>query len=1295
MRFSLQFVLLLLVFFINSSDCFSQTYYFDVFGVKEGLPESRINAILQDSNGIIWLGTPAGVSTFDGIHFKNYFNYDGLADFGVNSIYEDRNGSIWLGHINGGVTRYTTKFGFQVWQQDSAFISKDITSIVEDDDNKLWITTFGNGALEILNPNIENINDLKFNQYLGKEGLAPEVFRVVKSADNVHLYFLLRLGVKLYDTKTGTSEYINPGTRIQITSVYEKNENELWLGTSNGKLYVYDRNLGNTRAYSHPTIENKYIVTSIISDPNGFIWAGTWGGGLICIEQDDVEVFNINNGLNDNNIKSLHIDLEGNLLIGTNENGMAIYKGRQFVSFSEISEINKRQVYSIAQYDAQNLIFGTNNGILLIDTKKNELDAFGGTEGYFGTLQGIKINYLINDNKENIWIGTDSEGLFKFNKGPGSFIRMGEINRSIHFGKITDLKIESNRHLWIGTTYGLLNYDIEKRYLKRYLKNDGLNGNNITAVYSDSKGTIWVGTHTSGLTKIKGESFTNINTTSTCTPTSITESKDGTLWVGSDGHGVYLIKNDSVINNLTVEDGLLSEFIAFVAVDKKDEIWIGTNKGLNKFNKTDNRIYSYTDKNGIVGVTLKKNAVFEDDQGKMWFGTAEGVIQQNPAYERNNLIPPKLHIIDFKVNLKSQDISSSIRLNHQENSIQIEFVGICLTNPESVTYKYKLAGLDNNWNEVRNLNFATYSSLPPGEYSFELMACNNNGIWTKNPLTFDFEIIPPFYKTTIFRISLVIIVIILVFAFIKIRTEQFRKEKIELEIAVKDRTYKIHEQAEELRIAKDKAESATKAKSEFLANMSHEIRTPMNAILGFSELLSRKVFDDKLKSYIQSILASGKSLLTIINDILDLSKIEAGKIKLKYEPLLTDFLISDISQIFALKVAEKNLEFIVEKSENLPKAILMDEVRLRQILINLVGNAIKFTDQGYVKLSAKHHQISDEKINLTIEVVDSGIGIPKKQQEKIFESFEQQDGQSTKKYGGTGLGLSISRRLSEMMGGKVSCESEIGLGTTFRIDFVDVEVVEEFELAEKDKEFDPEKVTFEKATIIVADDIADNRNLFVELLQGTNIKVYEAENGKVAVDLSKKYKPNLIFLDLKMPVMDGFEALKLIKQDDDLKDIPVFVITASVMGTQKQSILDKGFDEFLHKPVSLNQIYQVLMNYLKHSVTEETPEELSVNASSQKGSFAEDKVENLAGLISKLKAIEKELWQDVNKKQSSKNIKQFTDELITLAENHGAQHISQYAESVHSQYDSFDIGTLRITLRNFPDIINKYKELSR
>ncbi len=1132
------------------------------------------------------------------------------------------------------------------------------------------------------------MSDLEFEQYKGKEGLAPEVYQVTKSANDNYLYFLTRLGVKIYNINTRTSEYVKPGIPYRISRVYEKNENELWLGTANGKLFVHNRNSGETREYSHPTIENKYFVTSILSDPDGFIWAGTWGGGLICVEQDRVEVFNINNGLNDNNIKTLHIDLEGNLLVGTDDNGIAIYKGRQFVSFAEFSEINKSQVFSIVQYDTEQFLIGTNTGILSLNEATHELVDFS------DELSGVKINSMIKDGSSNIWIGTDSEGLFKFNRESGSIIPQNEINRDIHFGKITDLKIESGNYLWIGTTHGLFNYDIRSSHLKRYLKHHGLSGNNITAVYCDSRGNIWVGAHTSGLTKFKDDTFSSINATASCTPTSIAESKDETIWVGTDGHGVYQIKDDSVVRNLTVEDGLLSEFIAFVSIDKKDEVWIGTNMGLNKYNIAEDRIYAYTDKNGIVGVTLKKNAVFEDDQGRMWFGTAEGVIQQNPEYERNNLIPPTLRIIDFRVNLESRDFTILQKLNHKENSILIEFVGICLTNPESVRYKYKLSGLDNNWNEVRNQNMATYSSLPPGEYSFELMACNNNGIWTENPLTFDFEIIPPFYKTWIFRIILVLIVIILIFAFIKIRTAQLRKEKLQLEIAVKDRTYKIHEQAEELRIAKDKAESATKAKSEFLANMSHEIRTPMNAILGFSELLSRKVFDDKLKSYIQSILASGKSLLTIINDILDLSKIEAGKIELKYEPLLTDSLISDISQIFALKVAEKNLEFIVEKSDNLPKAILMDEVRLRQILVNLVGNAIKFTDQGFVKLVAKHKKVGDDKINLTIEVVDSGVGIPKEQQKKIFESFEQQDGQSTKKYGGTGLGLSISKRLSEMMSGEVSCESEIGTGTTFRIDFKDVEVVEEFDMATIEEGFDPEKVIFEKATIIVADDVTDNRNLFVELMQDTNIEVIEAENGRIAVDLTKKYKPHLLLLDLKMPVMDGFEALKLIKQDNELKDIPVFAFTASVMGTQKQSILDKGFDEFLLKPISISEVYKVLMKYLEHNVEDEKAEETEV-AESQPDSFSDDNLEDLHGFISGLESIEKELWEDVSRKQSSKNIKQFTDELKSLGEKHGSAFILKYARDVSSQYDSFDIGTLRITLRDFPEIINKYKELGK
>jgi len=1289
MRFCLLYVFLLFLFF-NISDCFSQTYYFDVFGVREGLPESRINVIHQDSKGIVWLGTPAGVTTFDGIQFKNYFTQDGLSEYGVNSILEDSRGIIWLGHLNGGLTKYTYTIGFQSWNPDSVLISGDITGIVEDSDNKLWVTTYGDGAFEVLNPETENLNNLKFIQYLGGDGLAPEVYQVIKSEDNEHLYFLLRRGVKLFNIKSKESEYVNQGFPFTITRVFEKNDNELWLGTSNGKLYVYKMDTKEYQSYSHPSIENKFFITSIITDTEGYIWAGTWGGGLLCVENEKTEVYNIGNGLNDNNIKSLYIDIEGNMLVGSYENGMSIYKGKQFVSFSEFNEIKKNQVYSIVNFDNDNILFGTNNGILSIDKKNNE---FNSIPELSQSLEGVKINCLVNDGANNIWIGTDSEGLFNLNVLSNTITSQREINRSIHFGKITDLKIGSNNFLWIGTTNGLLNFDIGKSILKRYRKSDGLNGNNVTAVYCDTKENIWVGTHTSGLTKISADQFNSINSIGNCTPTSITESKDGSIWVGSDGHGVYVINNDSVYLNYSSDNGLLSNFIAFVAVDQKDEVWVGTNRGLNKLNRTENQIYSYSDKNGIVGVTLKKNSVFEDKQGIMWFGTTEGAIRQNPKYERNNLIPPKLLINDFKVNLETWDIKSNPKLSHKENSIQIEFAGVCLTNPESVAYKYKLTGLDHDWIEVRNQNFATYSSLPAGEFSFELQACNNNGIWTEEPLILGFEIIPPFYKTYAFRIILILIVIVLVFAFIKIRTAQLRKEKLELEIAVKERTYKIHEQAEELRIAKDKAESATKAKSEFLANMSHEIRTPMNAILGFSELLSRKILDNKLKNYVQSILSSGKSLLTIINDILDLSKIEAGKIELKYEPLLTNALINDINQIFALKVAEKNLDFIVEKPDDLPKAILMDEVRLRQVLVNLVGNAIKFTDQGFIKLVAKYKTVKENKIDLTIEVVDSGVGIPEDQQKKIFESFEQQDGQSTKKYGGTGLGLSISKRLSEMMSGQVSCESEVGTGTTFRIDFKDVEVVEEFAPSEKDADFDPDQVTFENATILVADDVADNRNFFIELMQDTNIEVVEAENGKIAVDLAKQYKPHLILLDLKMPVMDGFEAIELIKQDDELKGIPVFAVTASVLGTEKQSILDKGFDEFLLKPISINEVYKILMQYLKHSLKDEKPEVAEKEGTSA-DTLAGEKVKDLPGLLEKLESIKKELWEDVNKKQSSKNIKEFTGRLKELGDEHGSTYIVKYSEDVGSQYDSFDIGSLRITLKKFPEIIDKFKALN-
>ncbi|MBF0121013.1 MAG: response regulator [Desulfobacterales bacterium] len=362
---------------------------------------------------------------------------------------------------------------------------------------------------------------------------------------------------------------------------------------------------------------------------------------------------------------------------------------------------------------------------------------------------------------------------------------------------------------------------------------------------------------------------------------------------------------------------------------------------------------------------------------------------------------------------------------------------------------------------------------------------------------------------------------------------------------------------------KEIAQASAKSKSEFLANMSHEIRTPMNAILGFTELLEGKINDPQNKQYLSAISSSGKTLLTLINDILDLSKIEAGKLELRYESVNPRSILNEIKQMFSRKVSEKGIEFLIDVDESLPQKMMLDEVRLRQILVNLTGNAIKFVDKGFVKLSLSRRSNDygpNDSLELVFAVEDTGIGIPKDQQNLMFEAFEQQKGQSNAKYGGTGLGLAITKRLVEMMGGEIFVESEVGKGSTFNVILKNVAISSEADTINSKNNNITDSIKFEKASILIVDDVEYNRLLLKGFLNYPEIKLFEAENGRDALNYAKLHRPNIILMDMKMPVMDGYEATRLLKEDNDLKSIPVIAITASVMAENEAKITEAGCD---------------------------------------------------------------------------------------------------------------------------------------
>jgi CheY-like chemotaxis protein len=481
--------------------------------------------------------------------------------------------------------------------------------------------------------------------------------------------------------------------------------------------------------------------------------------------------------------------------------------------------------------------------------------------------------------------------------------------------------------------------------------------------------------------------------------------------------------------------------------------------------------------------------------------------------------------------------------------------------------------------------------------------------------------------------------------------------------------------------------------------MSHEIRTPMNAVIGFSELLSSLVTDKKQKSYLNSIQTAGKALLTLINDILDLSKIEAGRFSIQYEAVNPYTLFNELKQIFAVKIADKNLEFIVDIDKELPKALLLDEVRVRQVLLNLLGNAIKFTNTGYIKLSVRYTPNLIEKsefkkksdffnsLDLIIAVTDTGIGIPVEQQALVFESFRQQDGQSTRKYEGTGLGLAITKRLVEMMNGEISLKSAVGKGSIFEITLRDVDVSTTALTESPLNDLNYKNISFEKAFVLVVDDIESNRTLIKECLSCVNLDVVEAEDGQIALIFAEEYHPALILMDLKMPELDGYEASQQLKANPNICDIPIIALTASVTVSEQAKIKAHGFDGYLSKPVNIDNLFQELSRYLKPieksaiSVTE---------APVKDDSMETQPFENIVELpVLRQTLFDKMLpaWQDLIEIMEMEAIEEFAKQLIQLGEKHQAQHLIDYADNLRELVEDFDIEAVERALEAFHDIV--------